>query len=459
MGRQKNKYDFDLIVLGSGSGGSVAAHIAVNLGKKVAIIEPNEIGGECPNWGCVPTKALLHSAKIYEDAKNSKQFGITTPKIALNYKQVKKWKDLAVRRTGTVDGKEILERQGIKIIKGYGHFINKHTVSIGSRRYSAKKFLIATGTKNFIPPVEGLDKCKYITYREAINLTELPKSIFVIGGGAIGCEFANLFATFGSKVHIAEIANHLMPKEDFENGELLSKIFTDKYKINVLTATKVAEVQQLKSGKKKVFYKKGYGVRSVIVDEILVAAGKRANIDIGLENAGVEFTPRNIITDKTMQTSAKHIYASGDVTGPYMFTHMASYQSKLAAHNMFHKEKRYADYTAVPRCVFTNPEFASVGLSEEEVKAHGTPYKIGFAELNLIGRSNTEDFFDGFVKVIATKKGVIIGASIAAPRAGEMIHELTLAVQLGLSTEQVANTIHAFPTWSEAVRLACNQIA
>lgn len=459
MGRAKNKYDYDLIVLGSGSGGSVGAHVAAGLGKKVAIIEPAEIGGECPNWGCVPTKALLHAASIYKNALGGKEYGIKIAKPIVDYKKVKAWKDLAVERTGTSHGKEIFASQGIDIIKGYGHFISPHEVSIGKKRYTAHNFLIATGTKNFIPPIEGLDKCSYLTYREAINLTKLPKSLFVIGGGAIGCEFANLFATFGVKTHIAEIANHLLPKEDFENGELVEKIFTENYDINVLTATKVAKVENYK-GKKKVYFKKGYKVKSVIVDDILVAAGKRANVDIGLENAKVNYTPRNIIVDKAMKTSAKHIYAAGDVAGPFMFTHMASYQSRIAAHNMYHREKMFVDYTSIPRCVFLDPEFASVGLSEEEVKSLKRPYKVGIAPLKVIGRSNTENSSEGFVKVIASKKrGTIIGASIAAPRAGEMIHELTLAIQHNLTVQQVASTIHAFPTWSEAVRVACNKIS
>jgi len=458
MGRQKNKYDFDLIILGSGAGGGVAAHVAAGLGKKVAMIEPEEIGGECPNWGCVPTKALLHAAEIYEIAKDAKQYGIKIPTVDVDYSRVKKWKDLAVHRTGTSEGKEIYENLGVKMIKGRGHFLNPHEVSVGTKRYTAAKFLVATGTVNFIPPVEGLDKCKYITYREAINLTKLPKSVFVIGGGAIGCEFANIFAAFGSKVHIAEIVEHLLPKEDEENGNLLASVFEDTYDINVLTSTKVAKVEELKNGNKKVFFKRGYKIESVIVEQILVAAGKRANVDIGLENAGVEFTPRNIIVDKTMQTSAKHIYASGDVAGPYMFTHMASYQSKIAGHNLFHREKIQANYKSIPRCTFVKPEMASVGATEEELKRGKIAYNTASTPINVIGRANTENAHTGFVKVITSKTGVILGASIAAPRAGEMIHELALAIQYSMKAEQIAATIHAFPTWSEAVRLACSKI-
>lgn len=457
MSKAKSKRDYDLLILGSGAGGGVAAHIAANKGKRVAIVEPEEIGGECPNWGCVPTKALLHAAHIYEEAKNSKQYGLKIPTVDVNYPKVKAWKDLAVHRTGTYKGEEIYQSSGVDIIKGRGRFINPHEVSVDGKRYSASKFLIATGTSNFIPPIEGLDKVEYITYREAINLTKPPKSLFVIGGGAIGCEFANLFAIFGTKVHIAEFSDHLLPKEDEENGKLLEAIFKKKYGINVLSGTKVIKVENIK-GKKKIHFKKGYNTETVTVDTLLMATGKSANVDIGLENAGVEYTPKNVITNNLMQTSSKHIYAAGDVAGPYMFTHMASYQSKIAANNMFHREKIKTDYRAVPRCVFVNPEIASVGLSENEIKSSKIRYKKAIARISVIGRANTEDKLEGFVKVISNEKGVILGASIAAPRAGEMIHELTVAVHNRMTVNQIASTIHAFPTWSEAVRIACNKL-
>lgn len=451
------KFDYDVIVLGSGAGGSVAAHISNNLGKRVAIVEPAEIGGECPNWGCVPTKALLHAAGIYDAAKRGQEFGIRGGTLSYNYPSLKAWKDLAVHRTGTWQGKELYESEGLTVLKGEAHFISPNEVTINRRHYSAEKFVIATGTHNFIPPIEGLDKAGYITFKEAIDLTRPPKSLFVVGAGAIGCEFAELFSIFGTKIYLADITPRLLMKEDQEVGELTRKIFQEKRGMTVLMNAKVVKV--VKDGlAKRVTYQQGRELKTVKVDEVLIASGKLANVDIGLENAGVEYTPKGVIVNEFMQTSAKHIFAAGDVCGPYQFTHMAIYQSKLVANNMWQKQKIAADYRAVPRCVFVNPEIATVGLSEDECIKRDLKIKKALAPISIIGRANTSNVDEGFVKVIALQDGTLIGASIVSPRAGEMLHELTLAVQMGITAQEVASTIHAFPTWSEAIRIACSKI-
>lgn len=452
MAKRSKIFDYDLIVLGSGAGGGVAAHIASRDGKQVAIVEQDTIGGECPNYGCVPTKALLHAAEHYRNVKESKDFGITITGANYNFKKVNAWKDLAVRRTGTVEGNEAFSREGITVLKGHAHFLDKHTISIHKRRYTARKFMVATGAHNFIPPIEGLKEAGYITHRGAINQPKAPKSLFVIGGGAIGCEFAFMFNSFDSNVIMAEYAPRLVFREDEEVGALL-KAYFERVGISVLTATQVTKVE-LKKGKKVVHFKQNGRNGTATVDEILLAAGMRPNTDIGLENAGVRYDAHGIKTDDTMQTSAKHIYAAGDVVGPYGFTHMASYQSRVAVHNMFKRNKIVAKYHAVPRVIYTTPEVATVGLTEEQLKKKHISFKTNAVPIDIIGRSNTTNQDVGFVKVITSKSGVLLGASIIAPRAGEMIHELALAVNLGLKAEDVASTIHAFPTWSEAVRVA-----
>ncbi|MEM6998047.1 MAG: dihydrolipoyl dehydrogenase [Patescibacteria group bacterium] len=458
--RQKHKrptrFDYDLIVIGSGSGGGVAATASARKGKKVAIIEAGAIGGECPNFGCVPTKSLLGAAEAYHNAKNAGKYGVKVRSVDFDYRQVKAWKDSRVHNTGTHEGTKAYKRAGVDVHKGRAHFLDKWTVSIGKKRFTASKFLIATGTYNVIPPIEGLKQTGFITYKEAIDLEKLPKSIFIIGGGAIGCEFAQIFNTFGVRVHIAEFMDHLLPKEDTEVGALVGQLF-EREKIHVHTTTKVIEVKATTKGK-EVIYIEGGKTRRATVEEVLLATGKGAMTDMGLENAGVKYSQRSIPTNKRMQTSAAHIYAAGDVTGPYMFTHMASYQSRIAAHNMWSRKKREADYHAVPRCVFVTPEAASVGLTESELNDKNIEYQKALVPIGVVGRSNTSDQSDGFVKVLASHNGVILGASIVAPRAGEMIHELTLACQLGLKAHQIEQTIHAFPTWSQAVRSACARI-
>ena len=453
----KQKFDYDLIVLGSGGGGSVASHISTNLGKRVAVVEADTMGGECPNWGCIPTKALLHAAGIYDEARHGQPFGIRGATLGYNYPSIKAWKDLAVHRTGTYQGKKLFEAEGITVIKGEAHFISPHEITVNRRHFSAEKFLIATGSHTFIPPIEGLDQVGYVTAREVVDLTRPPKSMFIVGAGAIGCEFTELFSTFGTKIYLADITPRLLMKEDQEVGELARHIFEEKRGVSILMNAKVIKVAK-EGMAKRVFFQQGRDVKSVKVDEILIATGKLANVDIGLENAGVDYTPKAVTTNEFMQTSAKHIFAAGDVAGPYQFTHTAIYQSRLAAHNMWHKNRIAADYRAVPRCIFISPEIASVGMSEDECIRRDMKIKKALAPISIIGRANTSNVDDGFVKVITESDGTLIGASIVSPRAGEMLHELTLAIQYGLTAQEVAATMHAFPTWSEAVRIACAKI-
>lgn len=452
------KFDFDLIVIGSGAGGGTGASYAASLGKKVAVVEKNLIGGECPNYGCIPTKGLLQAAEVYQTAKEGKQFGILSESLTFDYRRIRHWKDTVVSRTGSAQGESIFTDDGIKVLHGTATFISPHEITVGGKAYSAKHFLIATGTTNFVPPIPGLEDTGFISFKEAIDYTNPPKSLFVIGGGPIGCEFAQIFSTFGTKVYIADITPRLIAREDADVGDLIGAIF-DYRGINVLTETAVKKVEK-RAGKKAVIFEHKGKDYSVSVDEILVATGKKPVTDIALENAGVKYHRPGIKTNSYMQTSAKNIYAAGDVVGPYQFTHTGEYQSWLAVHNMFSRKRnrKRADYSAVPRCVFVAPEVASVGHSEESAKEAGIKIKVGAVPISIIGRANTSNQLDGFVKVISDRKGVIIGGAIVSPRAGEMIHELTLAVKMKITAKEVSETIHAFPTYSEAVKFACHKL-
>ena len=458
MAKQK-QFDYDLIIIGSGAGGSVAAHIANRAGLNVAIIEAERIGGECPNIGCVPTKAILQAAEIYEAAKNGARFGIRGNTVGYNYPSIKAWKDLAVKRTGTYLGEEMYTSEGISVVKGSARFIDGHTVTVGVARLTAAKFLIATGSTIAVPPIPGLEKTGYITYKEAINLTRPPKSLAIIGGGAIGCEFATALAIFGTKIYIIDAAPHLLNKEEPEASRLIEERFIEDYSMSLHLDSLVDKVEKV-GLKKKLTIRTNEVPSTITVDEILVATGKRGVVDIGLENAGVEHTPSSIIVDEHMQTTVPHIYAAGDCVGPYLFTHMSTYQSKIAANNMLYRKNKFvADYKAVPRCTFTSPEVAAVGATEAELKNAKSSYKAATVPISVIGRANTADFSDGFVKVLADKKsGILLGGTVVCPHAGEVIHELALAVQHSLTTQQVADTIHAFPTWSEALRVACAKL-
>lgn len=451
----RKNHDYDLIIIGSGAGGSVGAHYGAALGKKVAVFEKGAIGGECPNFACVPTKALLQSGEVFETAKNAKTFGITVKNASFDYEDIFKRKNLVVARTGTSHGKEAFEKSGVHIIQQEAKFVSAHEVEAGGKRYSSHKFIIATGSKVFVPEILGLKAAKYITFREAVDLRKPPKSLFIIGGGAVACEFAQIFSIFGTKVTIAA-RSKLLSNEDSEVSDLVTALFENRG-IKVLAGVTVDRIEK-KNGKKIVSYKFGGKSESVEVEEILIATGKTPVLDLDLEKARVHTNHSGIVVNKYLQTTNPNIFAAGDVVGPYLFTHSGEYQSYIAAHNAFSYRKIRVNYSTVPRCVFITPEVASVGISEQDAIKKGIRIKKGLAAISILGRANTSEKLDGFVKVITDKKGVIIGASIVAPRAGEMIHELALALHLRLNANVLSGMIHAYPTYSEAIKIACSNV-
>lgn len=455
----KKKYDYDLIVIGSGAGGSVAADIVSQSKWRVALVENDDLGGDVMSWGSIPSKALLRAAEVYDLAKNhGPNMGLRSASVGYNYPSVRAWKDLVVKRSGANNSDRYYNSKGISVLRGEAHFLGAHELSVNRRRVTSRHFLIATGSTPVFGNIQGLDKTPYLTARTALDVIRPPRTLFVVGGGSTGCEFAELFSIFGTKVHIAEEAARLLPREDEEVSELVTKNFKSKRGMNILPRAKVIRIA--KEGiATKVTYLRGSEEHSVKVDQVLLATGKMPVVDIGLENAKVEYTKDGIETNEHLQTSVRHIYAAGDVLGRFMYAHSAIYESRIAAHNLLMPKRPVVlDYTAVPRVTFVSPEIASVGMSEADCLKRDLRIKVGLSPVNLIARSNIDNTRDGFVKIIANKHGEILGATVAAPHAGEIIHELTLAIQYGLTAAEVANTIHAFPSWSEAVRVACAKV-
>ena len=454
---KKYEFDYDLIVIGSGAGGSAAANIVAGEGKRVAIIEAEAFGGESPNWSDVPTNALLHAANLYDEAIHGAKFGLRTSTLGYNYPLIRAWKDLAVKRTGAGGNRRYYEGQGIDTFNDVAHFISPNEISVNRRHLSASNFLIATGSKWAVPDVVGLDKIKYLTPRTILEEIRPPKSLLIIGGGDVSVEIAQLMATFGTKVYISEKASRLLPHHDSEVGELMERILSEQKGVTVLTHSRVLSVE--KDGiSKRVVISRAEVQKSLRVDEILIAADREPTVDMGLENAGVKYTAKGIEVNDFLQTNVKHIYAAGDVLGRDGHTHNAILESRVVASNILHKNKIMPNYTATSEIVFTNPSIATVGLSEDDCLKRDLPINKSIAPLNIIARSNTSDFRDGFVKIITDKKGVILGATIVAPHAGEMIHELALAIKYGFTAAQVAETPHTFLSWSEAVRVAAAKL-
>lgn len=455
---KKHTFDYDLIVIGSGAAGSAAAVIAAQAGKRVAIVEADTFGGDSPNFSDVPTKALLHAAQLYDEAKHGARFGLRSATLGYNFPSLSSWKNLAVSRTGAGGNKRFYEKNNVTALSGRAHFLSPHEITVNRRHYSAAKFLVATGSIWTKPNIQGIDTVPHLTPRTILEVLRPPKSLFIIGGGKTGVELAQLMATFGTKVYIGEIASRLLPKLDHETGELLAQTLSDQKGVTVLTQSRIVAIQ--KDGiNKRVTYSRGGVEKHVRVDEVLVATGRTPAVDLGLENATVTFSPKGIPVNEFLQTNVKHIYAAGDVLGNESSTHTALLESRTVAHNILHKTPVAPNYRATPQLVFTNPGIAQVGLTEDDCNKRDLAISVATAPLSIIARSNTSDFRDGFVKLIADKKGVLLGATVVAPHAAEIIHELALAIRHGLTAEQVAETPHAFLSWSEAVRVAAGKLS
>lgn len=455
---KKHTFDYDLIVIGSGAGGSAAATIAARDGKRVAIIEEDTFGGDSPNWSDVPTQALLHAARVYDEARHGNRFGLRTSTLGYNYPSIRNWKNLVVQRTGAANNRRFYENLGISAFNGKAHFLTPHEITVNRRHLSAEKFLIATGSSWITPNIQGLDEVPYFTPRTILETLRPPKSLLIVGGGQYGVEIAQLMATFGTKVHIVEQAGRLLPHSDKEVGELVERVLTEQKGATILTHTRVLAVEKEGLGK-KILISRGGVEKHIKADEILIATGRLPNVDLGLENASVVYTPKGIGVNDHLQTNVKHIYAAGDVLGRDSHTHTALLESKIAAHNMFNRTKVVPNYSATPNVIFISPEIASVGLSEDDCRRRDLAVNKALTPLNIIARSNTADFRDGFVKLISDKKGMILGGTVVAPHASDMIHEIGLAVRHGLTASQLADTPHAFLTWGEAVRITAQKLA
>jgi pyruvate/2-oxoglutarate dehydrogenase complex dihydrolipoamide dehydrogenase (E3) component len=455
---KKYEFDYDLIVIGSGAGGSAAATIAAREGKRVAIIEADVFGGDSPNWSDIPTKSLLHAAILYDEARHGSRFGLRSSTLGYNYPALHAWKELAVKRTGAGGNRNYYENQGISTYTGKAHFLSPNEISVNRRHLSANHFLIATGSEWVTPDIHGIDKISFLTPRTILETIRPPKSLLIIGGDDIGIEIAQMMAIFGTKVYVVEKAGRLLPHHDAEAGELIERILTEQKGVTTLTHTRVVAVEKDGLGKRILISRAGVE-KSIKVDEILVASGRSPMVDMGLENAGVKFTPKGIEVNNYLQTSVKHIYAAGDVLGRNSNTHTALLESQVVANNILQRIKISPDYTVNPQVIFTNPGIATVGLSEDDCLKRDLSVNKAIAPLNLIARSNTSDFRDGFVKIITDKKGFILGATVVAPHAAEIIHELTLAVKHHLTAHDLAVTPHAFLSWSEAVRIAAGKLS
>lgn len=426
---------YDLAIIGAGWAGFNAAIKASQLGLKVCLIEKDKLGGTCLNRGCIPTKTLIQSARIYSLAKKSAKFGVQVDNPKINFSQIQQRKEQILSQLS--NGMQfMLKNKNINFIKGEAKIISNQELSVGQEKIETKNILIATGSKPIELPDLRFDGEKIISSDDILNLENIPKSLLIIGGGVIGCEFVSLFAMFETEVTIIELMPQLLPQEDKEIVRKLETIFKKRgIKVNTNTDAKTLNLDNY--------------------ELVLLAIGRSPYID-GLDGIGIKLEKNRILVDDYLSTSIPNIYAAGDVTGGIMLAHYAAYQGTLVVENIANpNQMKKVENCAIPNCIFTDPEVASVGLSEDKAKQSGFDIKIDKLDFQASGMARILDETEGFIKIISDKKtDAILGASIIGPKATELIAILTLGIKSRLKASQVKETVFAHPTLSESINEA-----
>uniref|UniRef100_A0A7C3MMN4 Dihydrolipoyl dehydrogenase n=1 Tax=Dictyoglomus thermophilum TaxID=14 RepID=A0A7C3MMN4_DICTH len=442
---------YDVIFLGGGSGGYVGAIRAADLGKKVCVIEERDLGGTCLNRGCIPTKALLKSAEIYNSIKEGHILGIKVDSFGYDVNGIYDWKENVVKKL--VTGIEYLfKSRKITLKKGKGKILDNTTVEVetkeGKELIKGDNIVIATGSEPAIIPSFKIDGVNVLTSDDALRLREIPKDILIVGAGAIGIEFANFYNAFGSKVTIVEMMPQVVPTlKDKKIAALLQRILSKKG-IEIKTGAKIENIEVKDS---KVYSTLSTG-ETIESEKVLVSIGRKLNSDnIGLENVGINTEKGRIVVNEYLRTNVDNIYAIGDVIGGLLLAHKAMKEGEVVAEIIAGEEKKM-DYRVLPWAIFSNPEIAVCGLTEEEAKEQGMEVLIGEFPFTANGKAVTMNATDGLVKVVARKEDkVLIGAQIVGPEASVMIAELALAIKNNLTLDDVADTIHTHPTLPEAI--------
>jgi pyruvate/2-oxoglutarate dehydrogenase complex dihydrolipoamide dehydrogenase (E3) component/uncharacterized membrane protein YdjX (TVP38/TMEM64 family) len=454
--RRPRAFEYDLIVIGAGSAGLVSAYIGAAVKAKVALIEKHRLGGDCLNTGCVPSKALLRSARLLAEARDSARFGIARMEATFDFADVMARVRRVITKIAPHDSPERYRGLGVDVIQGDARLVSPWEVEVNGRRLSARSLVVATGARPLVPKIPGLDAVPYVTSHTLWDLRVLPTRFVVLGGGPIGCELAQAFARFGSVVTIVEMAPRLLPREDTDAAGALAARFAAEG-ITVAAAHQALRVERATDGDRLVCDHDGREV-TIPFDTLLVALGRQANVaGFGLEELGVRLRANGTIeADPLLRTNFPNILVCGDVTGPYQFTHVASHQAWYAAVNGLVAPlwSYRADYRVIPWCTFTEPEVARVGLSEDEARALGVAVEVTRYGLEDLDRAIADEADHGFVKVLtAAGSDRILGTTIVGAHAGELIAEHVTAMKHGLGLNTLLGTIHVYPTLMEANRL------
>lgn len=442
---------YDIIVIGSGPGGYVAAIRAAQCGKRVAIVEKADAGGVCLNWGCIPTKALVRSAQVYADCKAAATFGVSIEgEVKPDWTKMVE-RERMVATTMNKGVQFLLKKNNIDLLAGFGRLKAAHVVDVDGVEYEAESVILATGARPRVMPFMPIDGKHIISSKEALVLPELPQTMVVVGSGAIGSEFAYIYATMGVKVTIVEYMPQIMPLEDEDTAKAMERAFR-KLRATVMTSTTVKSVAVREDGKCDVVIEGKKGEQTLEADVVLSAVGIKSNIEnIGLEELGIEVERDKIKVDEHYKTNVDGIYAIGDIIATPALAHVASAEAIHCVEHICGLEPEAVDYTTIPSCIFTSPEVASVGMTEAQVKAQGIEYKVGKFPYTASGKATAAGERDGFVKLIFDAEERLLGAHFVGHNVTEMIGEPTLVKVLGVNAHRIARTIHAHPSMHEAV--------
>ena len=453
-------FDRNLIVIGAGAGGLVTAYIAAMVKAKVSLIEAHKMGGDCLNFGCVPSKALIKSARVAHQMRHADQYGLEAVESTVSFRQVMARVHRIIKAIEPHDSIERYTGLGVEVIEGYARLVDPWTVEISrsdgqTQRLTSRAIVLATGAKPFVPPLPGIDDVGYVTsdtlWEEFAQLEQAPGRLVVLGGGPIGCELAQSFARLGSTVTLVEMVERIMIREDDDVSAYVQATLEHEG-VRVLTGHRALRCGL--NGDQKYLVAECQGEEKTIeFDHLLCAVGRTARLEgYGLETLGIE-THRTIVTNDYLETLYPNIFAAGDVAGPYQFTHTASHQAWYAAVNaLFGQFKKFkVDYRVVPWTTFTDPEVARVGLNEQEARQNGVDCEVTYYHLDDLDRAITESATQGFIKVLTVPgKDKILGVTIVGEHGGELIAEFVLAMKQGLGLNKIFATIHAYPTWVEA---------
>ena len=453
-------HEYDLLVIGAGAAGSTAATTAAGDGKRVALIERDKIGGTCLNYGCDPTKTLIYIADLLYNAHHAERFGLSLSEASFDWTSVLSWVQQAQNqiRGGTPEeAAAALSQKGIEVLMGEAAFLSPHQLSIAGKSASAARIIIAAGDENIFPPIEGLSDVGYITNVQAVSLPTLPRRLAILGGGAIGMEFAQLFHRFGVEVTVLEHSPALLDKEDRELAESLCKLLTDEG-LRLETSVELLRIQRDSAGKHLTIRCSEREEEQLVVDEILLAIGRRPSLaSLHLDRAGVKTSKKGIDVDATLRSSQPHIWAAGDVTGALQFTHVAYEQGKLAAQNAFASDPRPFAGRVIPWVTYTKPALSHVGKTEEQLRQDGVDYRVARMFFKDVERAVAEGKTAGLVKLLVDNQGAILGGHILAEEAGDMLAPIILAMQTGVTAETLATTIMPYPNMVEGVRWAADK--